>query len=42
MRTMERKLGVSIIVGEDAPTRHKSSSSSSIRITGFYFKIFIF
>jgi len=42
MRITERKLGVFIIVGEDTPTRYGSSSSSSIRITSFYFLIFVF
>ena len=42
MRTTERKLGVFIIIGENARTQYESSSSSSIRITSFYFLIFGF
>jgi len=42
MRTTERKLGVSIIIGANAPTRYGSSSSSGIKTTSFYFLIFSF
>ena len=37
MWTTEQRHGVSIIVGKDAPTRDRSSSSSSIRVTSFFF-----
>ena len=42
MRTTERRDDKSFIVREDTPTQYKFSSSTSIRISNFYFLYFLF